>query len=159
MTGMIAHSPQKVCKKTIWRYSCMTLHFSRKFLQSGGFQTLKTSSMMAFTYQTEDIMQEWSAQFGARIKVMRRSRGLSQERLAEKAVIDSKFLSQLELGKRTPSLGTVQRIAHGLNIPVKDLFDFDHHSLGVRNELHKLVETLNDETAHKAYRILKVLAE
>lgn len=104
-------------------------------------------------------MQEWSSKFGARIKTMRRSRGLSQERLAERAVIDSKFLSQLELGKRTPSLGTVHKIAHGLEIPIKDLFDFDPHFRGVKKDLLELVEGLNEETALKAYRILKVLVE
>lgn len=104
-------------------------------------------------------MEKLSAKLGARIKVMRRSRGLSQEKLAEKAVIDSKFLSQLELGTRNPSLGTVHRIAHGLGIPVKELFDFEHDAKGMRKELQELVEALNDETAQKAYRILKVLVE
>lgn len=104
-------------------------------------------------------MKEWSEQFGARIKIMRRSRGFSQEKLAEKATIDSKFLGQLERGQRTPSLGTVHRIAHGLNTSVRDLFDFNHHSRDVKTELHELVDTLNDEVARKAFKLLKVLLE
>ena len=104
-------------------------------------------------------MEKLSAELGARIKVVRRSRGLSQEKLAERAVIDSKFLSQLELGKRKPSLETVHKIARGLDVAVKDLFDFEPHPQGVQEELRALVKTFSGETARRAYRILKILAE
>lgn len=115
--------------------------------------------MIVLIFSRGEVMEKLSAKLGARIKVMRRSRGYSQEKLAEKAVIDSKFLSQLELGTRSPSLGTVHKIAQGLGIPVKELFDFEHYSHGIRHELRELVETLNDETARKAYKIVKVLVE
>ena len=58
-------------------------------------------------------MDNLSLHLGSRIKVIRKSRGLSQEKLAEKVLIDSKFLSQLELGKRNPSLETVHKTAQG----------------------------------------------
>ena len=104
-------------------------------------------------------MDNLSLYLGSRIKVIRKSRGLSQEKLAEKVLIDSKFLSQLELGKRNPSLGTVQKIAQGLGVPVRELFEFEHLSNGIKVELMKLVEEMNDKTARKAYRILKVLID
>lgn len=84
---------------------------------------------------------------------------MSQEKLAEKAGIDSKFLSQIELGTRNPSLETIRKIASALDVPVKEVFDFEQFSGGIRDELHNLVQNLNEEMAQKAYRILKVLAE
>lgn len=104
-------------------------------------------------------MENLSLHLGARIKYMRKAQRLSQERLAEKAVIDAKFLSQLEVGKRMPSLGTVHKIAYSLGIPVRELFEFDHLSKGIRKELQELIMKMNEDQVQKAYRILKVLTE
>ena len=64
---------------------------------------------------------------GARIKELRKRAGLSQDQLAEQVGIESKYLSRLEVGKRNPSLDTLERIADALEIEMKTLFDFAHH--------------------------------
>ncbi len=64
---------------------------------------------------------------GARIKELRKRAGLSQEQLAEQVGIDAKYLSRLEVGKRQPSLETLEHIADCLQIEMKELFDYSHH--------------------------------
>lgn len=63
---------------------------------------------------------------GARIKELRKQAGLSQDQLAEKVGIESKYLSRIEVGKRQPSLETLGNIADCLQVEMKELFDFFH---------------------------------
>lgn len=64
---------------------------------------------------------------GARIKELRKRAELSQEQLAVKVDIDGKYLSRIEVGKRYPSLETLEGIADALNVDMKELFDYLHH--------------------------------
>jgi len=59
-----------------------------------------------------------------RISDMRKSRGLTLEKLAYENDISKGNLSDIENGKRNPSLATLVKIANGLDCKVKDLFDF-----------------------------------
>ena len=61
------------------------------------------------------------AVLGQRIKQLRKSRGLSQEDLAEKASISAKYLSDLERGKRNPTFSTAEKIAEGLGVDLARL--------------------------------------
>jgi transcriptional regulator with XRE-family HTH domain len=62
--------------------------------------------------------------FGSRLRTLRKSRDLSQERFAEKFGVSVDFLSLIERGINSPSFDTLEQIAVRLNIPVKELFDF-----------------------------------
>jgi transcriptional regulator with XRE-family HTH domain len=53
---------------------------------------------------------------------MRKSKNLSQEKLAEEAGIHRTYLGGIELGLRNPSLRNIARIAHALGVPITDLF-------------------------------------
>jgi DNA-binding XRE family transcriptional regulator len=55
------------------------------------------------------------------IKVWREYRGLTQQQLAEAAGISIPFLSQIETGKRKPSVGVLLKIASTLRLGVDDL--------------------------------------
>ena len=71
-------------------------------------------------------MKSTSKLIGARIKELRRSKNLSQDRLSECIGVDSKHLSRIELGKSFSSLETLEGIAKVLQVELKDLFDFSH---------------------------------
>lgn len=58
---------------------------------------------------------------GERIKRFRSMRGLSQEKLAERAQISNTYLSRVENGRRQASLEVLTRIAAALNIPLSSL--------------------------------------
>lgn len=58
---------------------------------------------------------------GARIKLYREDKGLSQEELGERIGISNRHLSKVETGAKNPSLELVLNIANALKITVDDL--------------------------------------
>lgn len=60
-----------------------------------------------------------------RLKELRKSRGLTQEKLAELIGRDTKHISKLEIAGSYPSVETLERIALALNVELKDIFNFD----------------------------------
>lgn len=60
--------------------------------------------------------------FGKRLAEVRRSRGYTQEQLAEKANITALSLGYIEQGRRWPRLMTLQKLAKCLDVPVSELF-------------------------------------
>ena len=60
--------------------------------------------------------------FGKRLAEVRRSRGYTQEQLAEKANITALSLGYIEQGRRWPRLVTLQRLASCLSVPVGEFF-------------------------------------
>lgn len=65
---------------------------------------------------------------GVRIASLRRSKGLSQEELAEQSSYSTEFISLVERGIHGPSISGLERIAKALNIELKLLFDFNDSS-------------------------------
>ncbi|MHB1313017.1 MAG: helix-turn-helix domain-containing protein [Gemmatimonadaceae bacterium] len=61
----------------------------------------------------------------ARIKALRRGRGLTQEDLAERIERTVDAVSNLERGVSLPSFDTLERLARALHAPVRDFFDDD----------------------------------
>lgn len=64
--------------------------------------------------------------FGDVIRRMRKERGLTQERLAERADIATDYLGFIERGENVPTLPVILKIARGLKVPPAELFrDFE----------------------------------
>lgn len=94
---------------------------------------------------------------GARIKEIRKIRGLSQDELSEKIDIDPKHLSRIEVGRGFPSLDTLDTIAVALNVEMKDFFEFAHEGTSAK-ELIKTLEGLAKETDEERLRLLVKVA-
>lgn len=62
--------------------------------------------------------------FGKQLAKVRKSRGLTQAQLAERADMSVVAIAYLETGKRWARIGTLQKISTILKVPPKDLFDF-----------------------------------
>ncbi|MDP2308838.1 MAG: helix-turn-helix transcriptional regulator [Pseudomonadota bacterium] len=62
-----------------------------------------------------------AASIGARMRALRRARGLSQEAVAERAGLQPETISRAETGHRAPSLPTLAAIALGLGCSVGDI--------------------------------------
>ena len=60
--------------------------------------------------------------FGLRIKLLRVSRGWSQEQLAEAAGMHRTFIGQVERGQRGLNVLGLWRLAGAFHIPIGDLF-------------------------------------
>ncbi len=63
---------------------------------------------------------------GARIKELRKRRGLTQEKLAEQVDLATNYISLIEVGRTSPSLETMENVARALGVELKGLFDFVH---------------------------------
>lgn len=64
-------------------------------------------------------------QLGRRLFALRKSRGITQEKLAELADYSVDFISLVERGINSPSFEGCERLAKALGISLKDLFDFE----------------------------------
>ena len=87
---------------------------------------VQNPSQNAMIRHTGGVMKTAKALLGARIKELRKSRGLSQDQLSESIGIDPKHLSRIEVGKSYPYMETLESIANSLDVEIKDLFEFCH---------------------------------
>lgn len=60
---------------------------------------------------------------GNRIRTLRSSMGLSQEKFALQINMDRTYYASVEAGKRNISLNNINKIAKGLNVSISELFD------------------------------------
>ncbi len=69
----------------------------------------------------ERINENLVTAFADVLKEARRSAGLTQEDLAERAEVSVRFISFLETGKRQPSLSAIAAVSAGLGIEMSAL--------------------------------------
>lgn len=60
--------------------------------------------------------------FGKRVAEVRKSRGVTQQELAENIGMSVVAIAYIETGKRWARLGTLNKIANNLKVNVADLF-------------------------------------
>jgi transcriptional regulator with XRE-family HTH domain len=76
--------------------------------------------------QTRDPrVQQMLRRLGARVKHLRRERRLTQEELAERASLTSKFVGEVERAESNPSAASLARMAGALSVSMGDLFEAD----------------------------------
>jgi transcriptional regulator with XRE-family HTH domain len=86
--------------------------------------------------------RETLGHLGGRIRLLREQRGLSQEKLAERAGLTSKFLGEVERIETNPSTTSIARLAAALSVNVGDLFEAGDHLLPVpATQLDRLQES------------------
>jgi transcriptional regulator with XRE-family HTH domain len=61
---------------------------------------------------------------GRRIAELRKTKGLTQEALAEACGYSTEFVSMVERGLNALSVAGLEKVAKALQVEVKDLFDF-----------------------------------
>src|SRR4051812_27465509 len=71
-------------------------------------------------------------EFGSVVRARREAAGLSQEALASAASLHRTYISMLERGERTPSLGTVLLLARALNTTMSSLVSATERRLTTR---------------------------
>lgn len=65
-----------------------------------------------------------NVRFGIRMRELRARYDISQEELALKSELNRTYIGDIERGEKTPSLITLSKIANGLGITLKELFDY-----------------------------------
>ena len=68
--------------------------------------------------------KEFLVRLGKQIKFLRLKKNLRQAELARRSMKDPQSLERIENGKVNPSAYYLYEIANGLEVPVKELFEF-----------------------------------
>lgn len=100
------------------------------------------------------------AALGARIKALRKQKGWSQERLAERVGISTQYLSNIERGKENPTLYLLLRLADSLRVSLAEIFDFEAEGLdrrALQAEIRKVMETADVERLRIALKMLRAI--
>jgi transcriptional regulator with XRE-family HTH domain len=66
-----------------------------------------------------------NTQFGLKIVELRKNAGISQDELAFRSEIHRAYMGTIERGEKSVTLNTIEKIAKGLGVKVKDLFDWE----------------------------------
>lgn len=74
------------------------------------------------TKPQRDPRREELRRLGERVREQRRSRGLTQEALAEALDLSVAYVSLIERGGRNPPFTTVTEIANALGVDVRELY-------------------------------------
>lgn len=97
--------------------------------------------------------------FGQKLQQIRKSKGLTQEKLAEIAGVHEKHISKLELGTYKPSFDTLNKIVTALGLNVDDVgFNLENVSVNDNPFYIKSMQILNtasDDELEFYYTLLK----
>lgn len=88
--------------------------------------------------------------FGKRIKYIRKSLGLSQEKFAELVNMQQKAISYTENGRTFPMPENIDNIVEALKMNYSELFDFETKKSSkntTKDSLHLYIDTLDDNDA------------
>lgn len=69
-------------------------------------------------------MTKIEVKFGQRVKELRLKQSISQEELAFRCGLSKNYISDVERGTRNISLKSIEKVADGLAINIKELFEF-----------------------------------
>ena len=103
-------------------------------------------------------MEQVLVRLGRQIRTARELRGLTQEKLAERAGINNSFLSQVERGLKAPSLKTLHAIATELEVGLDQLFANEETTTPalVEQEVAALLEAVPVESQKDLVDLLRV---
>lgn len=86
--------------------------------------------------------------FGKKLKQIRKSKGLTQEKLAELAGVHEKHISKLETGVYFPTYTTLSKVLNALDLSIEDAgLDFEKVSVNDNPFYIKSIQILNNATA------------
>ncbi|MEK4075979.1 helix-turn-helix transcriptional regulator [Paenibacillus sp. FSL M7-0656] len=81
-------------------------------------------------------MSELRQLIGTRIRAMRNAKGLTQQKLADIAGLDYRYIGALERGERNFSIDTLEKVLIALNVSISELMYLE--------DLRDSEETTND---------------
>ncbi len=92
---------------------------------------------------------------GERVRAIRSRRGVSRRTLAHHSGVSERYLGQLETGRANASLGLLSRVSLALDVELAALLPGPRTDAGRCGPLWGLLETLDGEQQHEAYRLLQ----
>lgn len=71
-------------------------------------------------------MTSLKLKFGKRVRELRKSKGFTQEQIAELINIEPPNFSKMENGMHFPQPEKIEKIAKALGVEIRELFEFEH---------------------------------
>jgi len=97
---------------------------------------------------------------GKRIRDLRKQRGLSQEELGWKSELHFTYIGAVERGEKNCTVTTLEKIAKGLEISIKDFFDSPFRETDInklKKEMSNKVNLLSPQALIALKEILKLI--
>jgi XRE family aerobic/anaerobic benzoate catabolism transcriptional regulator len=107
-------------------------------------------------------MSDAAAQLGKKIRILRDSLGMTQEKLAEEVNISLKHLGEIERGRSNPTLTTIVSLASALHVTASELMAavYEREPLDtVSVEIRALVEKEDGHTRQRMLRVLEAMLD
>lgn len=98
-------------------------------------------------------------EIGSRIKALREARGYTREELAERAEISSKFLYEVEKGRKGLSADTLLKISRKLSCSCDYILTGETFIKNDDEQLTQLLQHFNDKDREYAFRMLALMQE
>ena len=105
-------------------------------------------------------MEDIKSLLGKRIRDLRKQRGLSQEELGWKSELHFTYIGAVERGEKNCTVTTLEKIAKGLEISIKDFFDSPFRETDInklKKEMSNKVNLLSPQALIALKEILKLI--
>jgi len=101
-------------------------------------------------------MNNVSEKFGKRLRSLRVSKKMSQEKLAEMSELHATYIGQIERGEKNPTVETVYKLSNGLGILPDEFFRNNSNSenFSVVNQIYNDILSLSAEKQRKLCEII-----
>ena len=112
---------------------------------------------------SERAVQHVRKFLGQRVRTLRKQRGLSQERLGDRAGLSGKFIGEVERGEKSISVDSLYHVAVALGLPVSELIDVraSGPKSGAAEEMEKIFALVSarrsPKEVRKAYEVLRAV--
>ena len=94
---------------------------------------------------------------GARLRALRKQRGMSQEKLGERSDLSGKFIGEVERGEKSISMDSLFRVAQALGVHFQDLTDVEGGRMRQSKEAHQIFALVSGRSKADLERALEVL--
>jgi transcriptional regulator with XRE-family HTH domain len=99
---------------------------------------------------------------GQRLRIVRKQRALSQERLGARAGLSGKFIGEVERGEKSISIDSLYRVAGALEVRLRDLTDVTTDRAAVPSEDAERIFALisrrrRPQDLRRAYNVLRAM--
>ena len=93
-------------------------------VSSQNANSLFVPTISRYAYRVAMDFVEYKLLLGAHLQSIRRSRGLTQEQVAEYLHMDRVSIGYIEQGKRAPKLSTLYALSECYDVEMRDIFRF-----------------------------------
>ena len=100
--------------------------------------------------------------FGKRVRAVRKAARITQEKAAEAAHLNSKYLGEIERGEKRPSFEAIIALSKALDVLPEVLFRFDsedNDDKALRRKIENLLQKASTSQLQRVHKIIRVLLE